>query len=266
MKRKFNYTGRKKIYREYISLFLNRDNNGEIKSFSLDLDLEKMNFKQDYKIYVEAYNKTDVKRFDFGTMGKNLTPDDTSLSDIAYSKNIKFRILIVDETGKHGRIIAHADRITSETDIETIPILPVDFEDLGNQVWKINFSDIEGAPILILNRNIPNIETIPKTDPQFFMYIIPAIIREILFYIYFVEKIDSIQDPSIEWHKNWLNYAKQILPSENLPENNDNSSQSEIIDWVDKVIEEFCYNYHDKWDSFISVLMEGNDSDQSSEI
>ena len=46
----------------------------------------------------------------------------------------------------------------------------------------------------------------------------------------------------------------------------DNSSQSEIIDWVDKVVEEFCYNYHDKWDSFISVLMEGNDSDQSSEI
>jgi hypothetical protein len=53
MKRRFNYTGRKKIYREYISLFLNRDNE-DIKSFSLELDLAKMNFEQDYKIYVEA--------------------------------------------------------------------------------------------------------------------------------------------------------------------------------------------------------------------
>lgn len=265
MKRRFNYTGRKKIYREYISLFLNRDNE-DIKSFSLELDLEKMNFKQDYKIYVEVYNKTDAKRFDFGTTGKKITPSDTSLSDIAYYRNIKFRILIVDETGKHGRIIAHADRIIPETDTEIIPILPVDFEDLGKQVWKISFSDIEGAPILILNKNIPNIETIPKTDPQFFMYIIPTIIREILFYIYFVEKIDSTQDPSIEWHKNWLNYAKNILPNENPPENNDDSSQFEIIVWIDKVIEEFCYNYNNKWDSFVSVLMEENDSDKSSEI
>jgi hypothetical protein len=262
LKRRINYTGRRKIPRERISIIWNKDNNSE-QSFSASMDLEGFDFPPDAKVYIDAYHKTDVRRYDFGTVENIIPPSDTGLAGFSYPENLKFRILIVDKSGQHGLILAHADRISPASDLDTKSILPVDFVDLGQQIWRVDFKGDEGSPILGINRNIPNIETIAKSDPQFIMYVYPAVIREVLTHMIFAEGVDSPSDPSVEWHKDWLDFSRRILPSEGPPENLDSREEDDFEseaarEWINKVVEEFSSS-RNEWQEFINRMSWGRE-------
>ncbi|RLI76482.1 hypothetical protein DRP05_12815 [Archaeoglobales archaeon] len=254
MKRKFNYTGRKKIERKRISIVLERQN-GIPVSFRVEkLDLEGLDLPKDAEIYVEAYYRTELKRFEFGTVGKKISPQSTSLEDLAYPENLKFRILIVDpETHK---ILAHADRIVPENSKEAI--LPVEFKDLGNEIWRIEYEGDEGAPILCINRKIPNIQNIAKRDAQFLIYVYPAVIREILTHMVFVNGGTSTEDPATEWHAHWLRFCESlgISPPKVLNRNDNNFDEEEVLRWIDDVVTAFCNKYADKFQEYIRPLKE----------
>jgi hypothetical protein len=256
LKRRINYTGRRKIPREKISIIWNKDNNS-VRSFSANINLDGFNFPSDAKVYVDAYHKTEVKRYDFGRVENIVPPSDTGLAGFAYPENLKFRILIVDKSGQHGLILAHADRISPASDLDTKSILPVDFVDLGQQIWQVAFTGDGGSPILAINRNIPNIETIVKSDPQFIMYVYPAVIREVLTHMIFVEGVDSPSDPSVEWHSEWLDFSRRILPGEGPPEildsREDNFESEAVRDWINKVVEEFSAS-RNEWQKFINRM------------
>lgn len=262
MKRRINFTNRMKIKREQINITLIRDQRTkEIVSFNASINLNGMNLPDDAKVYVEAYYKTEAKRYDFGTVSKIGPISETKLTDFAYRENIKFRVIVVDAKGKFGArglILAHADRIRPLMGAKTKSILPVEFSDLGRQVWQVKFEGDEGAPILIFNKTIPNIQNIAKTDPQLIMLVYPAVLREVLIHMFFVDRLDSTSDPSIEWQKDWLEFAKRILPGEDVPKISEDVSyddKEDIEKWVDKVVEEFC-NSRREWDYFIKQLSE----------
>ena len=256
MRRRINYTGRRKIPREKISIILDKDNNS-VRSFSANVDIDGFNFPPDAKVYIYAYHKTEVKRYDFGTIEKIVPPHDTGFAGFAYPENLKFRILIVDESGQHGLILAHADRISPLSDIDTKSILPVDFVDLGQQIWRVDFEGDGGSPILAINRNIPNIEAIAKIDPQFIMFVYPAVIREILTHMIFIDGVESPSDPSIDWHGDWLDFSKRVLPSESPPENLNSREVDFESDaakkWINKVVEEFSAS-RNEWRKFINRM------------
>ena len=258
MKRRFNYTNRCKIPIEKISISLDRDE-GSVRSFNATMDLNAMNLSSDAKVYVEAYHRTEVRRYDFGTVGNIVHPQDTELATLAYSENLKFRVLVVDESSQHGLILAHADRIKPVSEGDRKSILPVDFSrDLRQQIWLVDFAEDEGAPVLLFNRKIPNIENIARSDPQFIMYVYPAVIREVLTHMIFVEGVESPSDPSMDWHGDWLEFARRILPGEGPPEilnpQNKDFENGDVKGWIDKVVEEFC-DSRNEWNSYISQLM-----------
>ncbi|MGB9759987.1 MAG: hypothetical protein ACP5KW_08595 [Thermoproteota archaeon] len=262
MKRRINFTNRIKIKREQINITLIRDpQTKEIVSFDASINLNGMNLPSDAKVYVEAYYRTEAKRYDFGTVSKIEPISDTKLADFAYRENLKFRVIVVDIKGKYGArglILAHADRIRPTTGAKTKSILPVEFSDLGKQVWKVKFEGDEDAPILVFNETIPNIQNIAKTDPQFIMLVYPAVLREVLMHMFFVDRLDSTSDPSAEWQKDWLEFAKRILPGEEVPKSPEEASydnKEDIEKWVEKVVEEFC-NSRKEWDYFIKQLSE----------
>lgn len=259
MRRRINYTGRRKINREKVSIILNKDNNS-VRSFSVNINLDGTNFPPDAKIYIDAYHKTEAKRYDFGTAENIVPPRDTGLAGFAYPENLKFRILIVDESGQHGLILAHADRIRPLSDMDTKSILPVEFRDLGQQIWRVDFAGDEGSPVLVLNGNIPNIQTIAKSDPQFIMYVYPAVIREVLMHMIFAEGVESVSDPSIEWHGDWLDFSKRILPGEGPPESlnpQETAFESDAAgEWINKVVEEFSAS-RNEWREFIKQMSGG---------
>ncbi len=261
MKRRFNYTGRKRIKREMITINLIRQN-GRIVSFSLDCNRLKkavasLNLPPDAKIYVEAYYRTELKRFDFGNV-ENITPiEPLSLKDLAYPENLKFRILVVDASD--GRILAHADRLKPDEPAEKKSILPVEFKDLGNEIWHVEYGADEGAPILCINRRITNITNIAKQDSQFFMHVYPAVIREILTHMVFVDKVDSVTEPETDWHKDWLKFCENlgVPPPESLnPDDIDNFDRDEALRWIDQVITSFTDLHHHEFQEYLKKLEE----------
>lgn len=256
MKRRFNYTGRERIKRERISLSVIRENE-TITSFILNrLDLDGLTLPEDARVYAEAYYRTELKRFDCGTSCSPRIPLTGDLRDLAYPQNLKFRILVVDTAD--GKILACADRFSPEAPAEKKSILPVEFRDLGNEVWRVDYEGEGGAPILCINIRIPNIQNIAKTDSQFFVHVYPAVLREILMHVVFVEGIDSVSDPEADWHADWLKFCRylSVNPPDSLDPGNDNFDKYVATEWINNVVEASCNQYTDRFQEYIGKLEE----------
>lgn len=255
MKRRFNYTGRKKIRREQFSITLIRKNDAVVLFYLDRLDLDDLGLPGDTKIYVEAYYRTELKRFEFGTVANRVNPQSTNLTDMAYPENLKFRILVVNPLD--GKILAQADRIAPE---EPSPksILPVQFNDLGNEVWCIEYEGDEGAPILCINNKIPNIQNIAKQDAQFFVHVYPAVVREIMTRMVFLEEVTSATEPAVEWHANWLKFSRTmgVVSPEILNYTDNNFDDDETLKWIDDVVVAFSNKYASKFQEYIRKLEE----------
>jgi hypothetical protein len=253
MRRRFNYTNRIRIPQEKISINVNK-NNGQIESFDANIDLKDLHFSEKARLYVEVYHRTDRKQFDFGTIENMAKPKDTSLLDFVYTQNLQFRVKIVDINEKHGLILGHADKIKLTKGL-TKSILPVDFRDLGKQIWIIEMTGDEGAPMLVLNEKIPNIKSVSKNDPAFILFVYPSVFKQILTQM-IIDGVDDVDDPSVTWHKDWINFTKTISPTITTPTildvKHDDFKQDEAMNWINKIIEEFCYK-RKEWKEFIKI-------------
>jgi len=250
MKRTLNYTGRKKIERKNVTISFIRQN-GKVTAFAVDkLDLNNLNLRSDAKVYVEAYYRTELKRFDCNTAGNIRIPPSCNVRDMAYPENLKFRILVVDPSD--GKLLAHADGISPEEPAEKKSILPVEFSDLENEIWRVEYKGDGGSPILIINSRIPSIQNIAKHDAQFLVYVYPQVIREVLTHIVFVDGVDSTTEPSIDWHGDWLNFIKQF--GVQVPETlgkDDEVSKENALNWINDSVTAFCNFYSNKFEEYI---------------
>ncbi|MCM8824934.1 MAG: hypothetical protein NC937_02085 [Candidatus Omnitrophica bacterium] len=257
MKRKLNYTGRERIKREKVSINL-VERDGSVVSFDLSrLDIDDLNLPYEAKIYVEAYYRTELKRFDFGTVTNRALPPSLSLTDLAYPENLKFRILVVNPSD--SKVLAHAVGITPQEPAEKRSILPVEFRDLGSVIYRVEYEGDGGSPILCMNIRIPNIENIARQDPQFLIYVYPAVVREILTHMIFVDTVDSVNDPTVEWHNDWLKFSVNLgsPPPETLDNTDENFDKNKALEWIDSVVTAFCNIYGDKFQEYVRRL-EGN--------
>lgn len=256
MKRRFNYTGREKLTKDAVKISINKAN-GKPKSITAKLNVNEIQYPGDIRVYLDAYHKTDRKRFDFGRIDHIVIPEDLTIDELAYTDNLMFRLMLIDESGEQGKIIAHADRIRADEESDKKSILPVRFDDLGHQIWKLEFTGEEGGPILCINSKIPALENMVKSDPIFFMYVFPAAIREILTHMIFIDTIENPDDPAVTWQADWLKFAKMILPHEPVPELDPNKipeGKEDIVNWIDQVVEEFCNSRTQEWISVKAKL------------
>lgn len=252
MKRRLNYTERKRITQDRITISLSR-RKGLAESFSASVKPDGLNLPDAAKIYVEAYHRTDYVRYSLGTVGNPRLPEYTGLPDLAHPGDLKFRIIVVDETAEHGLILASADGIRPTVEYEKQSILPVKIEDLGRQVWKLDFTGDE--PVLVLNERLPNINNLPSTDPRFRLYILPAVLREVFSHMYFIDRIEDLEEPAVSWHRNWLDFAKRFLPDKTRwPQRSDDEFSSEdVTDWIDRLELEFCASLGKDWLKLVSL-------------
>lgn len=254
MKRTINHTGRKRIRREWISLSLNMQDDSIISFNLAKLELAELNLPPGAQIYVEAYYRTELKLFQFGTVACFSPPQSTCLTDMGYRENLKFRILVVDPNDK--KILAIADGIAPEAPFQRKPILTAEYKDLGNRVWTIIYEGDGGSPILCINNRIPDIQNIAENDPEFFMQVYPSLIREVLSYMVFVEGVDSTADPSVDWHRNWLEFTKLmgVQPPKGLEKADNQFYEEKVIEWIENAVEAFCNKYSQKFEKFIEKM------------
>jgi hypothetical protein len=257
MLRTLNYTGRKRIARNKIHLDV-VENENHVMNLDANIHIDNLDLPSQATVYLEAYSRAGIKRYLFGKVEKFNPIGDLSLPSATSLENLQFRVLVVDESGTIGRILAVADRIRLSTADKgtTRSILPVVTADLGRLVWRIDFE--EDQPTLVLNENIPDVMHIAAHDVRFFEYVYPAVIKEILTHLIWFEGIDDIDDMDPDdWKLQWLRFTEQYVPADTRPELNKGSLDfdSELVgQWIDDVVREFCSNNVDLWEALLKEV------------
>lgn len=242
MIRKFNYTNRKKISSDSITITLNTDRRE--KYFDAKLALQDYNFPEHAKIYLEAYYKTNFMRFPFGTVSNLTLPSSTVLTDFINTNLIYFRIKIVDETSINGRILAMASGIEPK-DIEKeqknrFSILKVNYDaDLGQRLYHLELDEIEDLPILEINKKLENGSVLVTSD-IFISTIYTSVIQELAFEI--VNDDTNYQEDEECWQGYWLKYFKHILGVNSVhPTRTDDDEIKK--EWIEETVNSFCIKY-----------------------
>lgn len=252
--RTYNYTGRKSIPQRKITIGTVKDQNDVIYNFSLQVDLNGLNLPGHAKIYVEPYFGYERKRFDFGTVDNFQVPKDTErIKEFGFTNQLRFAILIVDETDKYGRILAFGNKFKSVDDGKEVSLLPISFIKLDHLLWKLEYTDPDG-PFLYVNEEIPR--QMVKNTPSFFVSMMPMIFRDILTHMIFVDGIEDISAPEF-WHKRWLNFIKGKFSNLDMPAklNKPEGSDEEIaMKWINSIIKEYTTHFKKYWKDYIKDI------------
>jgi hypothetical protein len=234
MLRKLNFTDRARIPRSAVQIALRRGDDG-ILAFDPRLALDALRAPAAARVYIEAWYRSSYMRFDCGTVARFSPPADRRLTEIDSDNVVRFRVKVVDNSAGEHRIVAAADDITiaekKPDEASRRSLLPVNFCELGDQVWRVTF-DANG-PVLDLNGSIPNIEVQAKSDARFFALVYPAAVREILTRILLVDDYEPAEE-SDEWWSLWLRWGAE-LTDDAVP---DEADDREV--WIEEVVAAFC--------------------------
>lgn len=231
--RRLNFTRRRRILRDDIDIVLHEQTSPP--TFDAHLNLEHYHFPPDARVFVEAYRQTTVSRFDFGTVSVPSQPASTSLGDFESPAAILFRVRITATSGSSGILLGVADRLRprepDEKPDRRIPLLPPKPDDLGEELWRVEFSST--ATYLVINSQLPDWKETAR-DPQFRALAFPAAMRRILERILYVDDYTTADDDQ-DWHSLWLRFASMLPGSGPVPRNRD-----DYDDWIEDAVAAFA--------------------------
>ncbi|MBL8818283.1 MAG: hypothetical protein JNL58_19805 [Planctomyces sp.] len=231
---RLNFTGRRKISQAHVRITVTGI--GGIETFNAEIDLSTYQFPDSARIVIEAFRQLELVRFDFGTIGQQITPEHRRLSLFGTSSGLRFRLKVISSEPPRGQLLGVADRIAPldehRTSMLRVPLLAVRSQDLGREIWRLDLSD---EPLLLVNsRVIPRKHLI--TSPEFQCLVLPEILRNILIRILIIDQVRDFDD-SDEWTARWLRFACS-LPG--LPPLGDHSGPDQDMEWIDQAIGAFC--------------------------
>ena len=246
---KFNYTGRKAIPHDMISIKLNRLSPDGLISFDAQIsDLGRLDLPVDGLVFLEPYVQQSSMRFDFGTVGTLIHPKDCLLTDIDQGRSVLFHFFVVDATATVGKIIAACRGIAPAGDDETrSSLLPLDYEDLGQEVWKLPL-ERGSQPRLVLNSRYPEIKDRLLGDPLLMGAIFPVALKRILHFIR--EEVIEEGATELKWVSDWRRFVLEISGSHvadtifcrDIKAHDDDESSSVICEEINNVVERFLHN------------------------
>jgi hypothetical protein len=170
-----------------------------------------------------------------------------------------FRIKVVEATGK-GRILAVADKIVphraEDEPANKICLLPVDFVDLGQSVWRLDVAS--DWPSLQLNVRIEDIREIARSDAHFLSLVYPEVVRQIFHKIVVEEDHTDPQTDPDDWMSQWLSFAS-LLGVKQLPPSGDSEPiLQDKLKWIDDAVEAFCSS-NKMMEKFVQAISPGED-------
>jgi len=235
MQRTINHTGRRKIEVKELQINMLEQDDG-VPAFGVDFSLNREKLPDSASIYIEAYQRNTLQRFNFGTVGSIQKPANTELDQLDLSSPALFRIRIVDETEHLGRLVASAERLKPEGDSEEdkrSSLLVVTSRDLGQQTWKIEFNT-GGKPELCINKRIPNAIGKLKENPLFQSLILPSAFRQVL--MFFLWNEDDEEEGGVA--EEWMTFAEHM--ADERPTGGD---PQQLTDWIDDVVARFSESF-----------------------
>ncbi len=238
IQRRINHTGRKRIDKSRVEIFIEGESGN--RQFRASINFNKLGLPPGAPVYIEAYQRYALQRFDCGTVGNFVLPRNTALDKLDSDLPIQFRVKVVDTAGSKGRLIAAVRGIRASNEQPDGEgrerLLPVISRDLGEIAWQVNFSD-DSMPELALNNRIPDCINRIRQDRLFQALVFPAAIRSILTWIYWKEQNNDGDGEN--WVKRWLDFARSIV-GEDAPDSED---ASEIETWIEEVVRKFSQKH-----------------------
>lgn len=243
MIRRFNYTGRRRIYHSDCKITV-IERPKQSPYFNIDISNNVLtSVDPESEIIIESYLGPRVMRFFFGSAGRIQKPDNLQLSSFRKGEVPFFRLKIVEKQDTNRKLIAWADRIrptvVDELGKPKRSILPVIPKDLGDEIWRLEFID-EINPQLLVNSSVSRIRevsSIVENDADFKCLSFPAILRSILSHLI----LDGETASSLNEDDDWIRFAKGIvgqMPSDIF---NDEEEDFEARkEWIERVVAGFC--------------------------
>jgi hypothetical protein len=237
-KRRINSTGRKKISQDKIDLRILSVAPGEPLKAKIGIDLESLDVPASAAVSVEAYHRSTAMRFDCGTVGAKKIPEILCLNELDQAGGVLFRIKIVDREDKPGKILASADRVRPSIEGEELgrkSIFPVEYRDLGQEVWRVDIND-DAGPSLLLNSKIPTLMHRIHENPLIAGALLPAAFRIVLLHI--ADNPSEDDEDGAGWKADWRRFWSEGLGVEDDPEDLEDDDARDL--WVDDVVRRYC--------------------------
>lgn len=238
MIRRFNYTGRKRIARAHVTV---RRSEASPVRMTADWTLATYGFPADARVLVEAQmpGSTERRRVDFGQVGLPAVPSGRPFEDAELAAAY-FDFLVVVPDGS-GRLLGACRRIyADDVTARQAPLLPVKQEDLGEEVWRLEYGvdGIDGRPLLLVNQRIEGVHERVRADPLFACLVFPEVVRRVLTTIVIDHGLHEIDDEDTRACALWLKWAAS-LHAEPIPRA-DRGDTAEARGWVEEVVAAFC--------------------------
>jgi len=229
--RRINHTGRKRIDKSSVEILL--EGEPREQRFSATVDFSGLDLPPDAPVYIEAYQRYALQRFDCGTVSTFSLPPDSYLTELDGDLPAQFRIKVIDAAGSEGRLVAAAKGIRAsneQSDAEGRErLLPVISRgDMGDVPWRVNFQE-DSMPELALNNRIPGCIDRIQHDPSFQALVFPGAVRSVLTWIYWNDLAGGEEE---EWVTRWLDFAGAIV-GEAPPKTRE---PNEVAAWIEDVI------------------------------
>jgi hypothetical protein len=237
-KRRINSTGRKKISQDRIDLRILPVVPGEPLKVKIGIDFESLDLPGSAAVSVEAYHRSTAMRFDCGTVAAKKIPEVLSLNDLDQAGGVLFRIKVIDREGQPGKILASADRVRPSVEGENLgrrSIFPVEFRDLGQEIWRVDIDDVAG-PALLLNSKIPALIHRVHENPLVAGVLLPAAFRIVLQYI--ADNPSEDDEDGSGWKSDWMRFCSEGLKIEDDLEDIDDDGDREA--WIDDAVRRYC--------------------------
>ncbi len=223
--KRFNYTGRKKILREDISIRLHGGFDAK-PVVDVVVDLKDYDFPDDAKIYLETQCQTRFMRLLLGeTEASSVQAHSLELHEFDDADGLNFRIKVV--APDQGRLLGIAEKIKPYNKDEKLDdnqqsILPVRSADLSQAgvLWRVYFGDQEA--VLEIEKELGGKDQVVRSL-LFKGFILPAAMRQILAKIVSDDWDEKLKDPQ-ELSTRWLLFTKQVgagLPVKHSPDQED---------------------------------------------
>ena len=241
MYRRFNYTKRREIARQHCQIALHRIDEDHVY-FSARLALDGYGFDPSASIRIDAWRSNASQRWDFGTVGEILSPPQLErvLRDVPPTARFKVSIAASDGSGLLFGVSPALK--PKRVDEPRESLLPVTQEDLGNEVWRLDFGDGTNPAVLQVNKQIEGGAEMITGSSSFQPIALPAVFREVLTHAILVQGVDRDDTSESEW-EDWLKLASHHLGGAKVPHvppgENDECRQ-EAVSWIDRAVEAFA--------------------------
>jgi len=180
--RTFNYTHRRRIRRESVLIrAIPQNHSGELVLERLDVG--EFDFPRDAAVILECGStRTGVIRYEFGPLGSLVLPAKVEYP-LNYFDGLNILLKVVDlHPDRRGLILGMCAGLQPESSSSSGSLLPVDYADLGELLWRLRFGPSEG-PILEVNLRFKDVYHLEQ-DADFRATVLPEVVGQIAQWVY----------------------------------------------------------------------------------